>query len=189
MKYLFDLAANPIFVSGGCEQLPDHLSDFHFSKLPMLLRIFLSTDGTVSKAIEAAFNESLNVSLISESTLTVAPNVESLLHREINLIGKKSGQIYTYASSYLNLSYVPDNLLDELKNSGHGVGWLLRKMNKEQYREIFDLGYSEDLPEQFRPKGFSKGVYRIYCIRVGGERFMEITEHYPLDFYTNSRVV
>jgi chorismate-pyruvate lyase len=63
------------------------------------------------------------------------------------------------------------------------VGWLLRKLNHEQFREVFALGWSKDLPKKEQPLGIDLGVYRVYCITCNGLRFMEITEHYPIDLY------
>ncbi len=188
MKYLFDQEIEPIFVSSGYFDgqlfgVSDNGVPVDFESLPRLLRVMLTCDGTLSKAIESAFFEPITIDLLEQVDVESDGREAKLIRRDINLIGMHSKARYTFARSYLDLSVIPENLASELEETGKGVGWLLRKLNQEQFREVFTIGWSKDLPVEEHPKGIDLGVYRVYCIKCNGRRFMEITEHYPIDLY------
>ncbi|BFM05576.1 chorismate--pyruvate lyase family protein [Halioxenophilus aromaticivorans] len=185
MKYLFDGQRGSIFVSNGYSEQP--ITSYagtviDLSKLSAWLRILLVTDGTVTKTLEAMFWEPIQIELVKQDYLS-GPGGEELLERDVTLIGVNTGTQYAYARSYLNTNLMPDNLVAALKSGERGIGWLLRQMSTEQYRDIVEIGYSNTLAKRDVPAGYESAIFRTYCINVGGRRLMQISEHFPVDLY------
>ena len=185
MKYLFEGPHESIFVSNGYLESPVKTgkgATIDLASLSAWMRILLVTDGTVTKTIEAMFWEPVKIELIFQEYIDGPGGVE-LLERDVKLIGINSGTEYAYARSYLATGLMPEALVAELKSGAKGIGWLLRQMNTEQYRDIVEVGMTRELPEQEQPPGYNGALYRTYCINVGGQRLMQISEHFPLSLY------
>lgn len=185
MKYLFDEDSGSIFVSNGFSESPITAyagAIIDLSKLSSRMRVLLVTDGTVTKTLEAMFWEPIQIKLVGQEYVAGPDNVE-LLERDVTLSGVNSGTEYAYARSYLNTSLMPEELVLALKSGERGIGWLLRQMSTEQYRDIVEIGYSNTLPKRDVPEGYEHAVFRTYCINVGGKRLMQISEHFPLSIY------
>ena len=185
MKYLFDGESGSIFVSNGYSEAPitsyaGALIDL--SELSAWMRILLVTDGTVTKTLEAMFWEPIQIELVRQDYVS-APDGSELLERDVTLIGVNSGTEYAFARSYLNTALMPSELVAALKSGERGIGWLLRQMSTEQYRDIVEIGYSKSLAAMDIPQGYEQAIFRTYCINVGGQRLMQISEHFPVDLY------
>ena len=185
MNYLSETTASPLFVTSAFSDSPVvNISGkaLDLSSLPRDLRVLLVTDGTVTKTLEAMFWESVTVSVIAQRQVNDEAFGE-LLKRDVKLIGESSQNEYVFARSFINTTKMPTEIIEQLKLGREGVGWLLRQFNREQYREIVDVGLASDLPASEIPEGFENSIYRVYCINVGGKRFMQITEFFPTDIY------
>ena len=152
------------------------------SKLPANVRILLVTDGTVTKTLEAMFWEPVNVNLVRQNYLS-GPDGTEVLERDITLTGDNTKTEYAFARSYLNTELMPDSLVMALKSGERGIGWLLREMNAEQYRNVVEIGYSNSLIKREQPERYRASVFRTYCISIEGKRLMQISEHFPVDIY------
>lgn len=185
MKYLFEEKSGSIFVSNGYSDKP--LTAYagtviDLAKLSAWMRILLVTDGTVTKTLEAMFWEPVNVQLLQQSYISGPAGVE-VLERDVILVGENTNTEYVFARSYLNTALMPEELVLALKSGERGIGWLLRQMITEQYRDIVEIGYSNTLVKSDIPEGYEKAVFRTYCINVGGERLMQISEHFPMAIF------
>jgi len=181
MNYLFEPKSTPLLVSHGYQQEPIVTRSglkIHLNDLPKKLRILLVTDGTVTKTLEAMFCELVSIDLVSQSYCT-APNDAELLERNVKLIGMETGAEYAYARSYLNTDLMPPALLKELKTGNKGIGWLMRQMSHEQYRNIVEIGYNKELPEHQQVEGYDDALFRTYIIQASGSPLMQITEYFP----------
>jgi chorismate-pyruvate lyase len=151
------------------------------SELPAFLRVLLTTDGTVTKSLEAYFWEPVSVFSVSQGLQVLhfdAPNLNrkagsTLISRRVELRGKTSCRIYASAESLICDERLPVKLKTELNAQRLGVGELLRECGLETYREILGVGQSE--------RGDS--VWRTYRIVMEHHPFIQITEHFPLAEY------
>lgn len=186
MNYLFKDPQGSIFISNGYLEEPITTlagGKIDLSSLSERLRILLVTDGTVTKTLEAMFWEPLQIELIAQHFVESPQGIE-LLERDVKLIGVNSGTEYAFARSYLATGLMPEELVGKLKSGAKGIGWLLRQMNTEQYRDIVEVGYTKELPSEQRPSAYDDAIFRTYCIKVGGRRMMQISEHFPQALYS-----
>ncbi len=154
-----------------------------FSRLPNLLRVLLTTDGTVTKSLESWFWEPVNVRNLGQgyTQLTEAAPIiacaagETVLQRQVELIGSQSRRRYVLADSLIRSGLLPDDVRADLEAGVVGVGEILRECNLETYREIVDYGYRELDGEP--------AVWRTYRIVMGGDPFIQITEVFPVALY------
>ncbi|GGF85348.1 chorismate--pyruvate lyase family protein [Alteromonas lipolytica] len=176
------------FIHGGTV-LNSRGESVDLSVLPPFLRTLLVTDGTVTKSLEAYYWEPISVVSITQE-LVDAPLRETVfdtsdnqqfLHREIQLVGQHSSQIYATADSYLCLNKLPSSTASRIVANQIGIGELLRDEGLESYREIFDFGLTEIALSANGLK--EKVAYRTYVININGDNAIEITEYFPIDCY------
>lgn len=156
-----------------------------FANLPPFLRVLLSTDGTVTKSLEAFFWETVNVENCGQSSTTLtAPNMviqchkgEQVLLRHVTLRGSDTGTLYAKASSLICTKRLPKRARDALMDGVLGIGEMLRECGLETYREIVAIG-SEAIDEQ-------TWIWRRYKIDMAKQVVMQITEHFPLRLYAS----
>lgn len=185
MKYLFQKENNSIFVSNGYSEEPITTysgTAVDLSILPVNMRILLVTDGTVTKTLEAMFWEPVVLNLVQQNYVS-GPNGTEILERDITLEGANTNTEFAFARSYLNTALMPDALVMALKSGKRGIGWLLREMSAEQYRNVVEIGYSDSLPKRDRPEGYKTSIFRTYCINIDEKCLMQITEHFPIEIY------
>ncbi len=155
-------------VSGGLD----------LARLPPFLRVLLTTDGTVTNALEAFFWEAVVVESIRQKEILLnedVPNLElksgaSVLSRQVQLRGTKSETVYVKADSIIRFNLLSPDFQADLKAQKLGVGELLRDCGLETYREILEVGCDEG----------SQEVWRTYRIVMDHRPFIQITEHFPL---------
>ncbi len=163
------------------------------SLLPAFLRTLLVADGTVTKALEAWFWESVKVvPLVNEqATLTIiekglkAEMGENILQREVILEGESSHKIFACARSTVALEQLPSEISLALKAGEIGIGELFREKGLETYRDIFSLNHYTLAPEDDSLLHRLKGgiVSRSYRIWVNGNPAIIVTEYFPVNVY------
>lgn len=165
------------------------------SALPTFLRTLLVMDGTVTKSLEAWFWEPVMVKVLGNHKTAAEQSIEalnleagnSILRREVALIGKHSAQCYACARSIVALDRLPNNIGQALTDGRIGIGELLREQGFETYREIFDINYqtkidaNDSLLAQLSPPIIS----RSYCISLSGAAAIVVTEFFPVQRYQN----
>lgn len=164
-------------------------------QLPPFLRTLLVTDGTVTKSLEAYFWEPVQVDTLRQSTVTLVQAQEwlhcqpgdTVLQREVRLLGSHSGKVYAYARSLIRLEILPTHLRDALLQGSIGIGELLRETGLETYREILDMGSEQDesLTGFFELQPCGELIYRTYRIMAQHEPAIQITEYFPRRLYTD----
>ncbi len=155
--------------------------DFDLASLPPFLRVLLTTDGTVTNALEAFFWEAVAVESIRQTEMFLdedVPNLglksgASVLSRQVQLRGTKSETIYVKADSIIRFNLLSPHFQSDLKAQKLGVGELLRDCGLETYREILNVGCDEGAQE----------VWRTYRIVMDHRPFIQITEHFPLAIF------
>lgn len=149
--------------------------------LPPFLRVLLTTDGTVTNALEAFFWEAVAVESIRQKEVILdddVPNLElksgaTILSRQVQLRGTNTETMYVKADSLIRFDLLPSDFQADLKAQKLGVGELLRDCGLETYREILDVGCDEGM----------KDVWRTYRIVMDHRPFIQITEHFPLAIF------
>jgi len=166
------------------------------SELPPLLRTLLVTDGTVTRSLEAFFWEPVEVQQVALSSIVSAHDIpwveaevgEQLLLREVKLVGTNSYNVYASAYSVVRLERVPSTMRAGLESGGIGIGVLIRNSGLESYRELLDVGDTNDMGfgmEEPAPEHLesSEIVYRTYRICLGNQPAILVTEKFPKDLY------
>ena len=98
------------------------ISDFPIDHLPLLQRILVTTDGTVTDMLSVAFLEPIELAKIS---VTLAPSVAQIdalglppgsmtMQRKIVLRGSRSRRPYAYAETVIAADRLPGPLRDDL---------------------------------------------------------------------------
>ena len=163
------------------------------TKLPAFLRTLLVTDGTVTKSLEAWFWENVQVDPLSNKLETSEDSVlglevesgDKVLQREVILRGVQSNTVYACARSTVSLKHLPKEVGLALEKGKIGIGELLREKGVETYRDIFNIDYFVDLPNNddlissLKPEILS----RTYRIRVNGYPAIIVTEFFPMNVY------
>jgi chorismate-pyruvate lyase len=117
-----------------------------FSVLPPFLRVILVTDGTVTRSLEAYFNEPIDVVVISHDEVPsdrhypqihVAPG-DQILRRAVTLVGHHSRTPYAFAESIIT-DRLAAHLRRKLFEGKKGIGELMREDRLETYRELLDI--------------------------------------------------
>ena len=159
-----------------------------FLALPPILRVLLSTDGTVTKTLEAYFWEPLDV--ISEKQfeiqqaelpeLAIDLDADSrVLYRQVRLCGRKTQRSYASAKTYVNLSALPEPVSADLEARKIGVGEVIRESGIETFREVLRVGRTSD----------KRKLWRCYRILLKNQPVMQISEYFPLELYQQNSSV
>ena len=161
--------------------------------LPPILRALLVTDGTVTKTLEAFFWEPLKVEQLGQEIITLEEDIPAMecltgkkvLKRNVSIYGERSGDIYAYATSILNLDELPEDVREQLISGKIGIGELLRDKGLETYRHVFNI-YRE-IKHEVVPNSPSyyhgELICRTYHIFLDHKPVIQVTEKFPIRLY------
>ena len=166
--------------------------DTSMQALPPFLRTLLITDGTVTKSLEAYYWEPISVTGVSQSVASAEASIawldikanDSVLARYVQLRGEHSRRTYANAFSIIRLEWIPEELRAKLLDGSLGIGQLLRNCGLETYRELVEIGMTDDLS-----MGGEYGdvreecVYRTYRIIINHQPAILVTEYFPIDLF------
>jgi chorismate-pyruvate lyase len=158
-------------------------AEVNWPLLPPFLRVLLSTDGTVTKSLEAYFWEPVavirqrqceleGVTLGSEFTLH-----EPLWQRDVSLVGQHTGCCYGSARSYVRFTLLPKELKRGLEQDELGIGGVIRALGLETYRKIVAVG------QEPHSQACPTAVWRTYQLYYQGQVLMRITETFDLSVF------
>lgn len=159
-----------------------HEAGIDLRALPAFLRVLLTTDGTVTKSLQAYFWEPVMVENLGQDYRLLqedAPAIDlqkgaRVLHRSVQLRGAESDLIYTTARSLLRTELLASQNRTALEEGKVGVGELLRDSGLETYREIVALGQNKN------QQGEVDRIWRRYRIIMHQQPCIQITEEFPL---------
>ncbi|MBW8192231.1 hypothetical protein K0504_14435 [Neiella marina] len=156
----------------------------HDAQLPALLKVLISTDGTVSTMLEAWFAEAI-IAKVDQTTapvsnhdllmLDAAPGDE-VICRSTQIVGKSSDTTYLRATAVILSERVPMQTIECIERHEAGIGKALRQARSETLREVLDWGIDEAQQE----------VWRCYRIVMAGRPAMLITERFPIKTYQDA---
>lgn len=160
--------------------------------LPPFLRTLLITDGTVTKHLEAYFWEPVNVKPLAQSLKQTESEIpwlhlqadETVLTREVELVGEQSKHHYATAFSIVCPTLIPAPFRQALLDGEIGIGKLIRESGMESYREVLEIGVT-DSPLSKGSEQSQAHVYRTYRILLAGKAAILITERFPLAIFSS----
>lgn len=173
----------------------DRDESLDIAALPPIVRTLLVTDGTVTKTLEAYFWEPIQVEQMGQKVAPLDKDIqqmglkagEDVLLRDVSISGTRSGDVYAYATSVLNLKNLPEDVRNQLVAGTIGIGELLRDKGLETYRQVIDI-YRE-IKKEVIPgsKSFYCGelVCRTYLIHIDNDPVIQVTEKFPYRLYQN----
>ena len=170
---------------------PPHLRDINLRTLDPYQRALLTTDGTVTKFIEAYTMEPIVIDGLEEEVRFLdephpwleAPAKTRVVARQVFLEGKYSRICRAYAVSLTVPERLNDEIKAELKVNEAGIGRAIRKVQMETRREVLWYGgeSADHVPESVRRHFREGSLTRTYRIICDGKPLMLICEKFPLD--------
>ncbi|GGA88210.1 hypothetical protein GCM10011369_32940 [Neiella marina] len=154
------------------------------ARLPPLLKVLISADGTISNMLEAWFSEAV-VAQVDQTTAPVSDHDllmldaspgDEVICRSTQIVGKSSSTTYLRATAVILADRVPAQTLACIEKHEAGIGKALRQARSETLREVLDWGVDEQ----------SNEVWRCYRIVMTGQPVMLITEHFPIETYKSA---
>jgi chorismate-pyruvate lyase len=168
-----------------------------FAGLAPVLRVLLTTDGTVTETLAAYHGEPVGVEVLSQGwrdyegranrELEAAIGTR-MLERTIALVGKVSGRRYAAAWSRIVPGLLPSGLQEGLLAEKEPLGQLLLAHRLETFREVVAAGRcpAGEAPTLGIRCAAALGVdpaaevvWRTYRVTHGGRPVMSITEFFP----------
>lgn len=166
---------------------PD-ITAVNWQQVPAIIRVLLTTDGTVTKSLEAYFWEPISVVRTGQDVLSAdldsrvrfldnqpecdALSRSALWRREVDLVGQQSKTTYVSASSLIDPAKLPRSLAEGLSQGQLGIGGVIRELGLETYREIVGVG-----------QGSNNTLWRSYRLYFQHEVLMQIRETFHLQHY------
>ena len=155
-------------------------------------RVLLTTDGTVTKILEAAADEPMEVVKLvhaldtsNADDLDLLVGGERVLRRRVLLRGRLSGGTYLYAEAVVAVDRVDPAILDALVATDKAIGVLLAERRTETFREVLRIDREPAGPAaaHFGVDPTAELVFRTYRIVVRGRPVVLITEKFPADLF------
>jgi len=163
------------------------LCGFDARSLPLLQRILLVCDGTLTDTIEAAFQEPIvlhkvDVAVSAAATPTPELSIQSgaqVMHRRILLRGESTGRNYVYAQSLLALDHLPAGFRRDLVESNVPLGRLWSDYRLETWKELLSVERAPATSAYFPAGDLLTRTYRVIS---AGRPIMRITESFPASY-------
>jgi chorismate-pyruvate lyase len=173
-----------------------HHNPIELSTLSFLQRILLTTDGTLTKILEAYLLEEIQIAKLSERAILAkdAPLLElepsdQVIEREILLQGKISRKNFLYARSLLATSRLDEDFRGEL-NSEIPLGKLMLAHRMETFKEMIALS-KESAGESaafFQISDRDHLLSRTYRLFYRYKPVMIITEKFPQSYFLSTNL-
>jgi len=182
------------YVEGGIIT-NDRDESLDIAAFPPIVRTLLVTDGTVTKTLEAYFWEPIQVEQMGQRVAPLENDIpqmglktgDDVLLRDVSISGTRSGDVYAYATSVLNINHLEEDVRNQLIAGTIGIGELLRDKGLETYRQVIDI-YRE-IKKEVVPgsKSYYCGelICRTYLIHIDNEPVIQVTEKFPYRLYQN----
>ncbi|MDQ3897117.1 MAG: chorismate pyruvate-lyase family protein [Actinomycetota bacterium] len=155
-------------------------------------RVLLTTDGTVTRILEAYADEpmeavkllhALDTSDAGDADLIVPG--QRVLRRWVLLRGRLTGQTFLYAEAVVAVDLVDPVIVDRLVTTDKAIGVLLAESRTETFREVLrvDREPAGRAAAHFGTQPTAELILRTYRIVVRGRPVVLITEKFPSDFF------
>ena len=156
--------------------------------LPLLQRVLLVCDGTLTDTLAAAFLEPIAVRKLASSVTLATSRIDALdvdqgqalLTRQVVLFGEKTRRSYVYAESLIMVDRLPASLRDGLA-SEMPLGRLWQDHGLETLKELLNVVRrpADDLAAHFGCDRDCELLARTYRVITAGIPVICITEYFP----------
>jgi chorismate-pyruvate lyase len=173
-----------------------HHNPIELSTLSFLQRVLLTTDGTLTKILEAYLLEEIQIVKLSERSILAkdAPLLElepgdQVVEREILLQGKVSRKNFLYARSRLATNRLDEGFRDDL-NSEIPLGKLMLAHRMETFKEIVALSKESagEFAAFFQISDRDHLLSRTYRLFHRHKPVMIITEKFPERYFLSTNL-
>ena len=168
----------------------DASSSMGFDQLPPVLRTLLSSDGTVTKFLEAYFRERIQVKTLFHAEAPLGEDLAPLeikkggliLRRRVQMFGGTTNRLYGLAESFIRADILWPEVREDLVQGRLGIGELMRERRLETYREVLgcDFGPAGPWAVELQCSEAAATVARIYRIFFAGKPCLLITDRYVI---------
>jgi chorismate-pyruvate lyase len=133
--------------------MPETCFQHSLTVLPVVERLLLTTDGTVTSMLEHITGESITTACLTRKSLSESDvtGLSPLLVgagpvqlRTVRLMGLQSRRIYVKARSLIVVDALPDAVRSDLDSTDTPIGVLLRRYRVESYRELLNYQILSD---------------------------------------------
>lgn len=173
---------------------PWRLSAFAmFPELPAILRLLLSTDGTVTKSMESYFWEPVSVDvhfhgncIIEQPMPTLDLGVgDTVLKRNVVLRMIRQNRPMVFAESLVRVDRLWESVQEDLIQGRLGIGEVLNNRRTAQYRHIFNIWREPAgaLAPVLHVTPECELICRSYSITTDEVTIMVITEKFILNHF------
>jgi len=199
-RTLRDDLISSYFIAQG--QRPSAFSDVDLATLTPYLRALLVTDGAVTRLLEGAVLESVEVRVLDQrmvepdgdliALLELPATAFSLVRRRIAICGRQSRRTYAFAESVLVPSRLPSNFIGLLAHNPRGLGESIDQMRLETRRELLWFGHAA-APAWAAPAADNAAAVQLplltrsYRLILGGTPSILISESFPIDDPTSTK--
>lgn len=180
--------------------MSDHNTDV-WEALSPFQRTLVSTDGTVTRTLEAFTGEAIKCVKLDQAFGSVeakqaeaealeAPAGSRVIRRTVLLRGRRSLRNYVYARSTVLIERVPVTMVYGMIYTSKPVGVLLAEDRVETTREVLDVGQERAGSEAqyFGLDPDDAMICRSYRIVVGRHPALLITERFPASLFASELV-
>jgi len=165
------------------------------ARLPVLARLLLTTDGTVTAALAALMCEPVDVRILDQRTAVLADDDEELVleagatvvDRRVLLRGAQTGTPLLYGASRIVSRRLPRGARDALIDGGGAIGLVLRSCELETFRAPLRVGVQSAGDGAASHLGSGLMCRRRYAINAGGHALMIVDEQFPADGFAAPR--
>lgn len=177
---------------------PQRIGELDLSRLSLLQKLIISSDGTLTRMLEVILGENLSTIKLSES---VQPNSQPLdalalpagapiLRRKILLQGQSSGRNWLYADSSIALERTAPDFRAQLLDSQTPIGKLWLEHQVATFKDIIaaEQHPAGELADYFAIQPQESLLSRTYRVLNDSQPVMLITEKFPAAYFLeNSR--
>jgi chorismate-pyruvate lyase len=167
------------------------IPDFEIQGLALLQRILVTTDGTVTDVLAAAFLEPIELVKLSVTVAPCETAVETLdlragsmtMHRRIILRGARSGVKYAYAEVLIAADRLTPALRHDLLEGRTPLGqlWLSHRLETWKERPRVRRRQADGLADHLDVSPQAAVIERTYRTFTGGVPVFAVTEFFPED--------
>ena len=161
-------------------------------KLNPIHRIFLTTDGSITKILEAITEKEIKIETLEQKIVKADEKIARILEIEkgeevnfriVNIVA--DNEVIGHAISYTPLSRLDETFKEDLMRADIPIGRIIRKHRLEVRREINRGGVmrADKFANIFGIRTDDFILFRNYNIIHRGEILINITEYFPLNCF------
>ena len=173
-----------LYLHDGC-----WLGKIDLSRIGLIPRVLLTTNGTLTHVLEACFLEHINVCKLAQHNtlrtfqqpyLTIA-TAENIMVRKILLQGQRTQRHYVYAESFVLCDRLSEPVRQELTHTDTPIGKVLNHHQVESYKRFvaYHQEPAAEIGQYFALAADQQIFSRTFVVYSHQQPIMVITEKIP----------